>query len=91
LRSRAYYGGVGESWAYLSDLDSHLLSLLSAGDKDDEAVDFGHSVALSARLGNGDVILLTSFYWLGSFRPETSARTRSPVTASVSVTRSFIS
>jgi hypothetical protein len=72
LRSRAYYSGAGESWAYLSDLDSRLLSLLSAGDKDDEAVDLGHSVSFSARLGNGDVVLLANFYWLGSLRPKTS-------------------
>jgi len=69
LRSRAYYRGVGESWAYLGDLDSRLLSLLSAGDKDDETVDFGHSVAPPARFGNGDVVLLANFYWLGSVRP----------------------
>ena len=65
-------GGAGESWAYLSDLDSRLLSLLSSGDKDDEAVNLGHPVSLSARLGNGDIVLLANLYWFGSFRPKTS-------------------
>jgi len=91
LRSRAYYSGASESWANLGDLDSRLLPLLSSGDKDDEAVNLGHPVSLSAGLGDGDVVLLANLYWFGSFRPKTSTRTRSPVAASASVTRYFIS
>jgi len=49
LRWCAHNYGAGESWAYLGDLYPRLLSLFSSCDKDDEAVDFGHSVAPSAR------------------------------------------
>ena len=49
LRRCAHNYGAGESWAYLGDLNPRLLSLFSSCDKDDEAVDFGHSVAPSAR------------------------------------------
>jgi hypothetical protein len=89
--SRAYYSCAGESWAYLRDLDPRLLTLLSSDYKDDEAVDLGHSVSLPARLGNGDVVFLADLYRLGSLRPEASAGTRSPETASASVTQYFIS
>ena len=91
LGSRTYYGGTGESWPYLSDLDPRLLSHLASGDKDYEAVDFGHSVAPSARLADGDVVFLANLYRLGPFRPKASTGARSPVTASASETRYFIS
>jgi hypothetical protein len=78
----------------LRDLDLGLLTLLTSRHKDDKPVDLGHSIAPSARLGNGDFVLLSDFYWLGSVVGWTAAKARSPVTASstLSVTRSsFIS
>jgi hypothetical protein len=78
----------------LRDLDLGLFTLLASRHKDDKTVDLGHSIAPSARLGNGDFVLLSDFYWLGSVVGWTAAKARSPVTASstLSVTRSsFIS
>ena len=89
-----YLSGAGEPWADLRDLDLGLLTLLTSRHKDDKPVDLGHSIAPSARLGNGDFVLLSDFYWLGSVVGWTAAKARSPVTASstLSVTRSsFIS
>ena len=89
-----YFSGAGEPWADLRDLDLGLLTLLTSRHKDDKPVDLGHSIAPSARLGNGDFVLLSDFYWLGSVVGWTAAKARSPVTASstLSVTRSsFIS
>ena len=93
-RSSFYLSGAGEPWADLRDLDLGLFTLLASRHKDDKTVDLGHSIAPSARLGNGDFVLLSDFYWLGSVVGWTAAKARSPVTASstLSVTRSsFIS